>query len=294
MAPNNDQILLWAKTKMFGDWAPEDQEWGIQEFLRDKGWSVDNLATAIKNGRFEEHSNYWFKTKGHAKAKARNEARDQSGGYLPGDPRYTTPEQREKAKNDADRTAAEARTAKINADIDAFYQELAKPLDPNDPEVMRVASMAGRQAAGESFGRGIEGGLAVENTQRMAGDAAANLFAQERARRQGLQANLGQLRSQTGLSQQDYLDRQRQFGVEQQRYRDDRNYANEIGQWMQRQQQGQAVGSIVGGGLGAIAGIKGGPAGIGLGLSAGSGLGGGIGGLAAGGPPPRRFNSGGW
>ena len=71
----------------------------------------------------------------------------------------------------ADKEAAE-RTKTINAELDEFYRKLSQPISPTDPEIQRVASMAGRSAVGQSYGSGIEGGLSVANTQAAAGAAA--------------------------------------------------------------------------------------------------------------------------
>lgn len=289
MPNNNDQVALWAKTKMFGNWAPEDQEWGLQEFLKDMGWTPDDLAKAVQNGRFQEHAGNWFNTKGYAKTRARNEQRD-----------GTSPEQVAKAAADAEatkRTEAEGRTAKINADIDAFYQELSKPLDPNDPEVARVAALAGRNAAGQAYGAGVEGGLSVQNTQATAANAAAQTFAAERARRQGLQANLAGLRSNTGLSQQDYLDKQRAFRTQQAQYAEGLNYENQMSQYQNRaapwQMAGGALGGL-GGGLAAGFASSWDPKAVAAGFQGGAGMGAGLLGQLGGGAIPQRKYTGGW
>lgn len=292
MAIDPNQILSWAKTKMFGDWAPEDQEWGIQEFLKDKGWSVEDLATAIQNNRFQEHSDYWFKTKGHSKTAARNADRDQSGGYLPGQAGYSTPEQREKAKLDADASAAQGRTNKINADLDAFYNMLSQPIDPNDPEIQRVSSMAGRSAVGQAYGSGIEGGLSVANTERAAGAAAADMFQRERERRDGLRAQVGGLRASGALSQQDFHQRAGQIAEANRRYQEGLRYDDAMNQYNAGLQQRQMWGGLAGGAVGAL-GFLGGPAVGAATTAAGSQFGAGAATLGMR-PPPRRSYSGGY
>lgn len=293
MANDPNQIQQWAKAKLFGNtWSPEDQEWGFQDFMKSMGWSQQDLETAIKNNRFDEHSANWFKTRGHAGAKARNEQRDQSGGLLEGQAGYTTPEQRKQAGIDAEAANAQDRTNTINTQLDEFYRQLSQPIDPNDPEIVRVASQAGRSAATAAYGRGIEGGAAVANTERTAGAAAADMFQRERERRDGLRAQVGGLRAGGAMNQQQFQQSQQQMADAQRRYAEGLRYQDQMDQYNAGMQRAQGLGGAIGAGIGAL-GFLGGPAVGAATTSAGMGLGAGIGGLSYR-PPPKRSYSGGY
>ncbi len=161
-----------------------------------------------------------------------------------------------------------------------FAESMMKPLDPNDPAVQRVQQMAGSAASRNASNRGIEGGLAVSNSQEMITRALAD---QDLQRKQiGLSA-LGQANNfdltRAQMAQAAYNAQwQNQMSQMQQQYQ-------------QRAGQAQGIGAIIGGGLGAVAGgYFGGPMGAAAGMQAGSSIGGGLGGMTAGQQPYLPYN----
>lgn len=263
----------------FTDWAPEDREWLIDEFMKDMGSRYSSAAPSYD-------FNQWFKRTGQAKAGQRNQSRDAQG--------RVDAEAQAQAKADQDRAAAEGRQKFINADLDAFYNQLRSPIDPNDPEISRVAQMAGRQAATQSYGSGIEGGLSVANTQSMAGNAAAQMYQAERQRRDALASNVLGMRQSSGLSDLQYQDAQREFRVAQDQYRQGIDYENQMNQWMQGKQANQAGWGLAGGlGGGLLAGLAtgGNPMAITAGVTGGSQLAAGLAGANYGSAPQRRYTT---
>lgn len=193
-----------------------------------------------------------------------------------------------KAKAAADKEAKENTDQdKRRADMDAFYQEMMKPLDMNDPQVQRVMANVKGQAGDKQFmeSGGMEGGLANTQVARAMTDTQAAI--QMDRQRLGLEA-LG-----AATNSGDNLMR---FREDQYRHDQGVNYQNMMSKYQNKLGQGQSIGALLGGGLGAIGGFAvGGPMGAVAGAGAGSQLGGGLGGMTAGAPPsaPTRYGYGG-
>lgn len=178
-----------------------------------------------------------------------------------------------------DAAAAEAARGQAWRDqLQAFYAEMAKPLDMNDPTVKRIqADVQGRSAMAANQ-RGIQGGLSNLNTEKALADSALGMQAQRQ--QLGVQA-LG-----LGLSDTQGLERLRQQGSQfDQQFAEDK-YRYDTGLSQQtfngRSDLFRTGGSIIGGAIGAPFGLAG----------PGAAIGSGVGGLASGSwsPAPRPMN----
>lgn len=161
-----------------------------------------------------------------------------------------------------------------------FAMEMLKPVDVNDPYVKSVINAGTSAANREAANRGINGGLAVSNTENAATQAA--LATQMQRNQLGLQAlgtaeglNLEQAKAAQAAYMQQWQAQNAQL---QQAYQ---SRANEA----------RGTLGLVGGAIGGVAGAYfGGPAGAQAGFSAGSQLGAGLGGMSAGAPPSMPYN----
>lgn len=185
---------------------------------------------------------------------------------------YDTRGERQKAsaeKSDQDRT---------DALIDAFYKRMTRPLDMYDPEVQRISKLVGDAASSRAQDQarlqGVEGGLAVANTEQAVSNAVTPALAGLQSERNQMALNALSMKNQRGLNMAQ---------LNQQAAQSDLAYRTAM-QEKQRQEalaSGQTWGSIIGGGLGAL-GLFAGPAVGAATMSAGAGLGGAIGGQLAG------------
>jgi hypothetical protein len=167
-----------------------------------------------------------------------------------------------------DPEAAKAKAAKddIDANIKAYYEQLSRPIDQNDPYVKAVIQTAFNSGSGQAKLAGIEGGLSTQNALEAAGKAGMQLEGQR----------LDRLGSALGMASSRDLDG-RQLAEDQHRF-DMQQRANS---WQQGQANAQAGGAQLGGLAGAVfGGLTMGPAGVGTGYQFGSQFGGGTGGLS--------------
>jgi hypothetical protein len=166
---------------------------------------------------------------------------------------------------------------KLNRDVEAFADELMRPLDLNDPTVRAIINdVQGRLTRG-LFATGAGGGMAQAAYAKGVGDAALNLEMQRRAL--GAQLKSQQIGNRFQLMA--YKDQAARMALNEQ-------YQNELADWEANRGGLQTALSVGGGILGGIIGgvaSYGNPMAISAGASAGSALGAGIGGAAAGGPP---------
>lgn len=161
---------------------------------------------------------------------------------------------------------------KLMDQLQAFFDELNKPFDPNDPEVQIILQNMRANTLQDAGNRGIYGGY----SQNLANQAMARASAGMALQKKGMAANaLGML---TGATQN-----QRDFNYG--KAKDD--YQAQMDQWKQEQDKnldlwklgGGVVGGLVGGIGGALA--TGGPGAI-PGAAAGWGLGSNLGGAIGG------------
>ncbi len=169
----------------------------------------------------------------------------------------------------------EERQRKARAALLAFYWEMLKVFDPNDPRYSRILDTIRAKVSTESLNRGIEGGLSKTAIARQLSDAA---LAIDQARQQmGLQA-LGMELADANQAIA-YRDAMRQRAAEI-------AYRNAMAQYQHGAGQAQMLGSTLGAGLGALIGSPLGPAGMLAGAAFGGQIGGGLAGGFYGPPPP--------
>jgi hypothetical protein len=169
----------------------------------------------------------------------------------------------------------------ISAQLQAFIDEINRPLDLNDPYTQQILNAANNSASNNARLRGIDGPLSVANSQQAVAGAAAGLDMQRRG--MGLQAleglsgrNLGL--GQLGLGYANLHEGGRQFDANMQYQMGQDQYNSQLG-------TGQAWGGAIGTGLGAL-GFLGGPVLGGALMGVGGSLGAGIGGMLSGARPP--------
>lgn len=152
--------------------------------------------------------------------------------------------------------------------LQAFFAEMNKPLDLNDPLVQNILTGARTSAMSDAASRGIHGGYSTAMGERAYIDAAAQ---QQMQRKQlGLQA-LG-------------------MGLPGSIQQAENQYGADMNSYLKQQRGAQGIGGLIGGGLGALGGFAlGGPAGAAGGFQLGSNIGAGIGGQFGGGGPPPSY-----
>lgn len=146
-----------------------------------------------------------------------------------------------------------------------FAQYMMAPLDMNDPYVQSVVRGASGAAGTDARNRGLQGGMAVGNTER----AVSGALTAAQLQRNQLGAN--------ALGQAGQLDLG-QANLQLQAYNN--QYQAQMGELAARQQNGQAIGAVLGTVAGAVGSYYGVP---GLNPQSGAQMGGGLGGLATGG-----------
>lgn len=173
----------------------------------------------------------------------------------------------------------------LMAAIRAFYEYMNMPIDQliasGDAGAMGIQNSAYAAANRDARNRGIDGPMAVRNTQQTTSNALTAYDTQRKGL--GMQA-LGLANNRDmGMQHLDWLKTQ------DARNRQD---AQNFGNYGQGMNWGSAIGGVLGGGLGVgLAALTGGlatpalPALVGAGMGIGSGLGGSIGGSASGGIP---------
>lgn len=107
---------------------------------------------------------------------------------------------------------ADPETQRIQAQMQAFLDKMNSPLDMNDPQVKALIANTQAAAGRDARNRGVNGGMAVTNTQQAVANAqTAELARRQQMYQQGL-AQLGNLNMQAGLRQdnlyQNALDRE--------------------------------------------------------------------------------------
>lgn len=160
--------------------------------------------------------------------------------------------------------------------MQAFFDELNKPLDLNDPDVKYVLDQVGTRAGQQATQRGVEGPLALSQINKAETDARSAMSLQK----QGMAGNvLGMMQGPTNqMTAQNMATYDMQYKT---------GLANLNQKYQQDMAQNQMIGGLIGSGIGALGfmvpgvGAALGPAA----MAAGGSLGAGIGGMATGGPP---------
>lgn len=160
------------------------------------------------------------------------------------------------------------------AQIQSFYDMLMKPLDPNDPYVKAITTMAGNAAGTAAAERGIQGPMSVNAVQNAVIQQGTLLQQQRQQQAAGLLGLKGT--AMAGAAQ---------LGEQQYEFNAQMNAAQAMRQYQQSAGAGSTVGSLLGGGLGLAAGalIPGAQPFIPQLMAGGASLGGGIGGQIGGG-----------
>lgn len=159
------------------------------------------------------------------------------------------------------------------AKLMAFFDEMNKPLDMNDPYVKNILDNARQSTLSSINSQGVYGGYSQGQAEKSYINSAAQL--QQQRQQMGLSA-LGMGGNQS-------------LGLADFRYGQGRDaYQDQLNQWKYQRDQGGGLGGMIGGGLGAIAGgLLGGPGGAMAGWQGGQGIGSWLGGNAS--PPPPTY-----
>lgn len=168
----------------------------------------------------------------------------------------------------------------INAQLQAFINQMSGPVGPNDQIANTLAGYGGAEAAKAAAARGLTGGISGASAQQGAQNA---LLPYLQARQQLAIQGIGALSSRDLALKQAALNQ-----LQVQNQINQTNNASAAANYASQQNQNSSIGSVIGGVAGAIPGILLAPytGGASLGLiGAGSAIGGGIGSLATG-PAP--------
>jgi hypothetical protein len=163
-----------------------------------------------------------------------------------------------------------------NDKLQAFIDNLQKPLDMNDPYVQRLVTIASNSASNQARMRGINGPLSVAGVQQAVSDSLAGYdFNRQQLLAQGLA---------TGISADEF---DRRLALEKDQYATNRADAYNLNNYQNGQKTDAGWGSVIGGGLGLAAGllIPGAQPFIPSLVAGGAGLGGLVGGSFAGSAP---------